>query len=308
MLSDSERQAVEHEISQYPDKRAASIDALVQLQKSRGWISDDTLRDLGPVLGMTPEELDGVATFYNRLLRRPVGRHIIWVCNSASCWIMGCDGVREALQEHLGIAVGETTLDGRFTLLPTVCLGACDHAPAVMVDDELFMDVEPHKIDELITRAAALTEAEHQAVEEEARQYPNQRSAAIDALVQLQKTRDWISDETLAALAPVLNMNPTELEGVASFYNRILRKAVGRHIIWVCDSASCWIMGYDRLRKALEEHLGIGVGQTTPDKRFTLLPTVCLGTCDHAPALQIDEDLHRDLDPARIQEVLARYE
>jgi NADH-quinone oxidoreductase subunit E len=124
----------------------------------------------------------------------------------------------------------------------------------------------------------------------------------------LQKGRGWISDETIAALAPALDMTVDELEGVASFYNRILRRAVGRHLIWVCDSASCWIMGYDRLRKAIEQHLGIPLGETTPDGRFTLLPTVCLGACDHAPALMVDDDLHRDLDPDRIDEVLARYE
>jgi NADH-quinone oxidoreductase subunit E len=308
MLTDAERQAIEEEAGQYPNRRAACIDALVRLQQSRGWISDEALRDLGPALGMSTDELEGVATFYNRILRRAVGRHLIWVCNSASCWIMGSDTVRHALEEHLGVALGETTRDGRFTLLPTVCLGACDHAPALMVDDQLFHDVDPQHIDQVLAQAGVLTRGEQQAVEEETAPYPDRRAASIDALLHLQKGRGWISDETIAALAPALDMTVDELEGVASFYNRILRRAVGRHLIWVCDSASCWIMGYDRLRKAIEQHLGIPLGETTPDGRFTLLPTVCLGACDHAPALMVDDDLHRDLDPDRIDEVLARYE
>jgi NADH-quinone oxidoreductase subunit E len=308
MLTNAEREAIEKEVAQYPDRRAACIDALVRLQESRGWISDETLRELGPVLGMSPEELEGVATFYNRILRRPVGRHLVWLCNSASCWLMGADAVRRAFERRLGISLGETTRDGRFTLLPTVCLGACDHAPAVMVDDALFPDLDPQQIDETLVRAALLTKAERQAVDEETSPYPDRRAACIDALILLQKRRGWISNQTLEALGPVLDMTADELEGVATFYNRILRRAVGRHVIWICDSASCWIMGYEGLRLALERHLGVSLGETTPDGRFTLLPTVCLGACNHAPVLMVDDDLHRDLNPDRLQEVLAAYE
>ena len=75
----------------------------------------------------------------------------------------------------------------------------------------------------------------------------------------------------------------------------------------VCDSVSCWIMGYEKLRSQLTSRLGIKMGETTPDGRFTLLPIVCLGACDHAPVMMIDNETHRDLDPEKIDAVLEKY-
>ena len=94
-------------------------------------------------------------------------------------------------------------------------------------------------------------------------------------------------------------MTPDELDGVATFYNLIFRKPVGRHVIMLCDSVSCWIMGYERLRAQPDDAAGHRLGETTADGRFTLLPIVCLGACDHAPAMMIDDDLHGDLDAER---------
>jgi NADH-quinone oxidoreductase subunit E len=102
-------------------------------------------------------------------------------------------------------------------------------------------------------------------------------------------------------------MTPDELDNVATFYNLIFRKPVGRHVILLCDSVSCWIMGYERLREAFKNRLGIDFGETTPDERFTFLPIVCLGTCDHAPAMMIDDELYRDLDPAKLDEILTKH-
>lgn len=150
MLTDQERRLIEAEIARYPDRRAASIECLVRLQESRGWLPDEALEDLAPVLGMSVHALEALATFYNRLHRRPVGRHVITFCDSVSCWILGCDDLRTALQRHLGVASGETTEDRRFTLLPVQCLGACDHAPVLAVDDELHLDVDPDQIAQLL--------------------------------------------------------------------------------------------------------------------------------------------------------------
>ena len=117
-------------------KRAAGLDALKVVQKRFGYVSDPHLAEVAALLDMTPAELDGVATFYNLIFRRPVGRHVILLCDSVACWIMGEGGARAQLRERLGIKPGETTADGRFTLLPIVCLGHCDHAPAMMVDED----------------------------------------------------------------------------------------------------------------------------------------------------------------------------
>jgi NADH-quinone oxidoreductase subunit E len=146
MLTMEEIQEIESEAANYPKREAVSIDALKIVQKHRGWVSDESLRDIAEHIGMSPTDLDSIATFYNLIYRRPVGRHIISVCDSVSCWIMGCEQLQEHLQQRLGIALGDTTADNRFTLLPTVCLGCCDHAPALMVDGHLHTDLDPLKI------------------------------------------------------------------------------------------------------------------------------------------------------------------
>jgi NADH-quinone oxidoreductase subunit E len=152
MLSDVERREIEVELQHYEHKRAACIEALKIVQRHRGWVSDESIREVAALLEMTPDELDGVATFYNLIFRKPVGQHVILLCDSVSCWIMGCVRLREHLQARLGIRLGETAADGRFTLLPIVCLGACDHAPALMIDDELYRDVDPQKLDAVLER------------------------------------------------------------------------------------------------------------------------------------------------------------
>jgi NADH-quinone oxidoreductase subunit E len=133
-------------------KRAASIDALKCVQARYGWVSDRHLSEVATLLGMSPAELDGVATFFNLIFRRPVGRHVIMLCDSVSCWVMGGEAARAHLCQRLQIAPGETTADGNFTLLPIVCLGHCDHAPAMMVDDDLHGDLSPSRLDALLER------------------------------------------------------------------------------------------------------------------------------------------------------------
>lgn len=150
MLTDEIRREIEEQVAIYGTRQAACIDGLLIAQRHLGWISDETLDALAQYLHMTVEELDGVATFYNEVYRKPVGRHVILVCDSVVCWIMGCDGIRQYLTERLGIEPGETTDDGRFTLLPVQCLGACDHAPAMTVDGELYEDLDPAKIDRIL--------------------------------------------------------------------------------------------------------------------------------------------------------------
>jgi NADH-quinone oxidoreductase subunit E len=147
MLTMEEIHEIESEVAHYPKREAVSIDALKIVQKHRGWVSDESLRDIAEHIGMSPTDLDSIATFYNLIYRRPVGRHVISVCDSVSCWIMGCEQIREHLEQRLGVGLGETTADNRFTLLPTVCLGCCDRAPALMVGGDLHTDLDPAKID-----------------------------------------------------------------------------------------------------------------------------------------------------------------
>jgi NADH-quinone oxidoreductase subunit E len=151
MLSPAEIQAIDHELAVVPERRAACLEALQVVQRHRGgWVDDEALRDVAAYLGMSAAELDGVATFYNLIRRQPVGRHVIHLCDSVSCWILGYEGVRAALRERLGIGFGETSGDGRFTLLPIQCLGTCDRAPAMMIDEDLHRDLDVERLDAIL--------------------------------------------------------------------------------------------------------------------------------------------------------------
>ncbi len=149
VLSAEEVDEIEAEISHLPDRQSAAIDALMIVQKHRGWVSDQSLSAIANLLEMSSAELDGVATFYNLIYRQPVGRHVISMCDSVSCYVMGADALGKDLQSKLGIRFGETTNDGRFTLLPIVCLGACDKAPTMQIDEDLIESVSAEDLDEI---------------------------------------------------------------------------------------------------------------------------------------------------------------
>jgi NADH-quinone oxidoreductase subunit E len=151
MLSTEERQEIEGKLAHYPNKRAVCIEAMLVVQRHQGWVSDEALRDLSEMLGLSAADMDGVATFYNLIRRRPVGRHVALMCDSVSCWIMGSERIRNYLCSSLDTPLGGTTADGRFTLLPIVCLGACDHAPAMMIDGKLHEDLDERQIEEILT-------------------------------------------------------------------------------------------------------------------------------------------------------------
>jgi NADH-quinone oxidoreductase subunit E len=154
MLTDEEKREIEAQAAHFEGRRGAAIDALRIVQHRRGWVPDEVIRPLAEFLGMTPAELEGVASFYNEIFRRPVGRHVIQVCDSISCWIVGSENVLRRLMDRLGIGMGGTTADGRFTLLPIICIGACDHAPAMMIDEDLHTDIDAGGIDEILERYA----------------------------------------------------------------------------------------------------------------------------------------------------------
>jgi NADH-quinone oxidoreductase subunit E len=150
VLTDAERHDIENEIAASWDKRAACISALRAVQARRGWISDEAIRDIAAMLEMSTDELDAVATFYHLIYRHPVGKHVVKVCDGAVCWILGSRNLMQYLEQKLEIESGGTTGDGLVTLLPICCVGDCDHAPVMMVDDTTIRDLTPERIDELI--------------------------------------------------------------------------------------------------------------------------------------------------------------
>ena len=148
MLNEQEIQDITAELAHAVTKASASVDALNIVQRHRGWVSDEGIKDIAAMLDMTTDELDAVATFYSFIFRKPVGRHVILICDSISCWVMGYNPLLDILKTKLDITFGGTTEDKRFTLLPISCLGACDRAPAMMVDEDLYGPVTP----EMMTR------------------------------------------------------------------------------------------------------------------------------------------------------------
>lgn len=150
MLTPEERAELDEMRSHYPTVRAASVSVLKWLQRQRGYLSDESMRDAAEYLGLPVAELDGLATFYNLLFRRPVGERVICLCDSISCWMCGSDRIRRHIEKRLRIRMGQTSADGRFTLVPVVCLGNCDHAPSMIVGDELYDDLTPEKVDEIL--------------------------------------------------------------------------------------------------------------------------------------------------------------
>lgn len=150
MLTIEEKEEIEKEVALVPVRRAACIEALKIVQHRRGYISNEDLQDIAAFMGMSTEDLDSVATFYNLIFRKPVGRNVILLCDSISCYVMGYEQLYKHLKERLHIQFGETTPDGRFTLLPNCCLGTCDHAPALMINSELYRDLNDDKLDELL--------------------------------------------------------------------------------------------------------------------------------------------------------------
>lgn len=153
----------------------------------------------------------------------------------------------------------------------------------------------------------ALSAQEQHEIEEEMHHYPDTRAASIGALKIVQKHRGWVPDAAIPVVAKMIGTDAADLEGVATFYSLIFRQPVGRHVITVCDSISCHLTGYDELRDALQKKLGVGLGETTPDQRFTLLPICCLGACDRGPTMMIDEDLHGDVVPDQLDRILGGY-
>ncbi len=158
-----------------------------------------------------------------------------------------------------------------------------------------------------IDPASVLVAAEIAAIDECIAHYPQPRAAVLDALKIVQHRTGWVNDDKAAAVAALLGISVVDVEEVATFFNRIYRKPVGRHVILLCDSIACYLTGYEEVIAKMKGYLGIDYGQTTVDNRFTLLPICCLGKCDEAPAVLIDEDTYGNLSADNVIEILEGY-
>ena len=149
-LSQAVMDKVDKEAAKYPSRRAAVKSALRYCQEETGWISNGVVTAVATHLGLEPIEVYEVATFYDMFYTEPGGRHRIRVCTNVSCMLRGAEAVVSYLKEQLGIKVGETSPDGRITLLEAECLGACGGAPMLVCGNQYFENLTTDKLDSLL--------------------------------------------------------------------------------------------------------------------------------------------------------------
>jgi NADH-quinone oxidoreductase E subunit len=144
-----------HFFPRYPTKRAVLLPALHVIQHAYGWIPVQAMEEVAAFLELPPADVMDTASFYEEYWLRPKGQYLLQVCRSLSCEICGSRQITERLQKTLNLDLGETTPDGRFTLIELECLGSCGTAPALLVNDVLHEDVTVETVDELIARLPA---------------------------------------------------------------------------------------------------------------------------------------------------------
>ncbi len=146
------KKEIETILPRYPKKDAAILPALHLVQRRLGYITAESEKLVAQVLGVRPVRVREVVTFYTMFSQKPLGKYHLQVCSNLSCTLAGGETVLDYLREKLRIKVGETTADGRFTLTTVECLGACDQAPCLMVNDDLYGRLDKAKIDELLAK------------------------------------------------------------------------------------------------------------------------------------------------------------
>jgi NADH-quinone oxidoreductase subunit E len=152
MISQQARDHMRTVAAQYPSVRSAMLPALHIAQEEEGYITPEGVEAVAETLGVRPDEVDMVVSFYSMYFRKPVGRHVIKVCTSISCYLRGCDALLAHLEQRLGVRRGETTPDGEFTLLPIECLASCGTAPVLQVNDAFVENVTLESADALLER------------------------------------------------------------------------------------------------------------------------------------------------------------
>lgn len=152
MISESLKNELQARAASAITPREAAVDVMKELQRHYGWLTDEAVEEAAELLGLTTLQVEELATFYEMIYRLPVGRRVIHLCDSISCWSVGSGKIGEYLQEKLGIKPGETTPDGMFTLIPCCCLGNCGEGPTMMIGDTLYGELTPARVDEILER------------------------------------------------------------------------------------------------------------------------------------------------------------
>jgi NADH-quinone oxidoreductase subunit E len=149
-----------------------------------------------------------------------------------------------------------------------------------------------------------LSESAHRQIQALIGKYPRKRSALIPSLQIAQKDAGNLTPEAMLEIARLFELSPNEVNEVASFYTMLFKKPVGKYVIQVCTNISCMLCNAEEILAHLISRLGINPGETSPDKKYTLLDVECLGSCGTSPVVQINETYYEDLTLEKLDRIL----
>ena len=152
LLSPQLQQEIKDLMAVYPKPRSAVLMALHRVQEELGWVPEPAQLQLAEIFAMPPQDVQPLVTFYYMYHRQPVGRYVLKICKSISCYLCGSEPLIDQLEKKLEIKMGQTTPDGKFTLVGAECLAACTGAPCLQVNDRFFENASEVRIDELLAR------------------------------------------------------------------------------------------------------------------------------------------------------------
>jgi NADH-quinone oxidoreductase subunit E len=154
VLSENAKSEVKRFERKYPDPKSALLTALHVAQREHGWLSPEIMRDVAEAMDLPPTEVASVASFYTMFNRQPVGENLIQVCTNISCSLLGAEHIVEYIKNKLGIDLGETTPDNKFTLVTVECLGSCGTAPTMQINDTYYENLTEEKVDRILAELA----------------------------------------------------------------------------------------------------------------------------------------------------------
>jgi len=152
MLPKELKKSLVEKIDHADHPRELVVDVMLVLQEHYGYLNDEAVQDVAVLLGMSPLEVEELATFYTFIYREPLGKYVIHVCDSVICWMDGYESLKEYICKKLAIEMGGTTADGLFTLLPVCCIGYCDLSPAMLINRKVYGRLTPQKIDGILEK------------------------------------------------------------------------------------------------------------------------------------------------------------
>jgi len=155
MLPDDLKNSLADKINRVEHPREMVVDVIFAIQEHYGFLTDEGVEETARLVGMSPLEVEQLATFYTFIYREPVGKYVIHVCDSVVCWMNGFETIKDYLSQKLGIQDGETSSDGLFTLLPVCCVGYCDRSPAILINKKVYGNLTTAKIDEILEKLKA---------------------------------------------------------------------------------------------------------------------------------------------------------